>query len=81
MSQIWRFLTRIFGRVLTFAVTIQTFAWFMGVDEDVRQWLGEHRIWVAGGIIFYGLWDYMLYGGKEAAYYEELKRRMPRKPK
>lgn len=81
MSQLKRFLKKVFIRVLAFSAGTQALAWLMGVDEQVRLWLVEHRLWVVAGIIIYVLWDYMWYGGKEAAYYEELKKRRPRKLK
>ena len=53
----------------------------MGIDDVVRLWLGEHQGYVFAGIVLYGLYDYLMYGAKEAEYYDELKRRTPRKPK
>ena len=81
MSQLWRFLKKICVRVIGFIVIAQALTWAMGIDDVVRQWLAEHQIYTFVAVILYGLWDYLIYGGKEAEYYEELKRRTPRKPK
>lgn len=81
MSQFWRFLKRIFWRLVEIGAAIQVLAWFLGIDDIVRQWLLDHQILVSAGILIYIGWDFLMYGGKEAAYYEELKERTPRKRK
>jgi hypothetical protein len=75
------FFKRIAVRVFTAAAALQTFSWLYGWDEVVRAWLLDHNVFTTICLIGYIIWDYLLYGGRDAEYFIELRNKTERRKK
>jgi hypothetical protein len=68
-------------RIITGAAALQTFSWLYGQDELVRLWLVQHNLFTTICLIVYIIWDYLLYGGRDAEYYVALRNKTDRRKK
>jgi hypothetical protein len=77
----WTFLKRIGLRIFAAGASLQTASWFYGLDDVVRLWLLDHRLFTTMCLIIYIIWDYLMYGGRDAEFYLQLKGKTERRKK
>jgi hypothetical protein len=80
MRRLWRWVYAVGIHFIAFFAFLQTFSYAFGFYDELYLILKSNRMLVVGGVVVYAVFHYLMYGGREVAYYSRYRKKVANLP-